>query len=497
MIDIEIFQHEILKKITNLNSFCIAILDIDFFLRYCIRFTEKQCNEIMDRIRAFLMTQVNAGIFLSQKGCDEFCIIWENVDLETGKSHLNHILQQFRKKRFLGFLGNGFDKVRMTFSAGISFCPYAELQEKSMRQAVVALFMAKAMRRNTVLCYEDYGKQPYGEASPVRPQKSTPLFGQYGVAGFVQSKIPACEARLWEPQAMSVDEGGMLYIADQNNHQILRFDGRTVESFFGDGHFGSVLKGENRLNKPTGLMADKEAVYVTDTGNDIVIKISVKTRKARVVCGIGRAGYSGDGGPAGKASFNKPGGIVKDRQGNLYINDIANNVIRKVDKNGIVKTYAGDGAFSYGGDGQKAVDASFNEIYNINIDPEGKMLYLCDYMNNRVRRIDLQSGFVETVAGNGERGYAGNGGGPLDACLDRPVSVCLDSCHNIYIAESGNRCIRVIRARDNRIDTLADGAGSKAFANPNALCVYKNALYVLDGAANQIFRMDIGGIGNE
>lgn len=118
------------------------------------------------------------------------------------------------------------------------------------------------------------------------------------------------------------------------------------------------------------------------------------------------------------------GGVVVDRRGNLYIADIANNVVRRMDRQGMLSTFAGDSTFGYQGDGHSAVQARFNEIYGIGIDWKGEVLFVADYYNHCIRQIDLQSQRIETIAGKGIAGYEGDGAAP-DCALLKPAGRCM------------------------------------------------------------------------
>ena len=232
--------------------------------------------------------------------------------------------------------------------------------------------------------------------------------------------------------------------------------------------------------------------------------MDLKTGIIFTFAGDTEAGYSGDGGSAVNARLNKPGGVVVDIEGNVYINDIANNVIRKVDQQNIITTFAGTGQYGHTGDGGPATQATFAEIYGLGINRRKGYIYLADYFNHCVRVINIKTGVIKTVIGTGEEGYSGDDGNALEARLNRPVAVCVDDKDNLYIAESGNHCIRFYQAQTNIIYTLVGdgvaGIGSPGsvnsfrLANPNGLAINKdNTLYVLDGANNRLCSIIIGG----
>jgi sugar lactone lactonase YvrE len=174
--------------------------------------------------------------------------------------------------------------------------------------------------------------------------------------------------------------------------------------------------------------------------------------------------YSGDGGPATNASFYFPSGVALDAFGNLYIADTSNNRIRKMDTNGIITTVAGNGSASYSGDGGNATNASLNlvgglgmnAVAGLGMDNQGN-LYIADPGNNRIRKMN-GNGIITTVAGNGNNAYSGDGGQATNASLSGPASVAIDGLGNLYIADTGNSCIRKIDT--NGIITTVAGGGS-------------------------------------
>lgn len=494
------------KKINTMEQgFSLVIIDIDFFLRYCIRFTKKQCDKLMDNIEAFLMNAFAGMAFFHGAGCDEFYILMEGMDNNSARELVDRVRCRFRRERMAAFLGEEYQRVRMTFSAGIASWQGKGNRDIVLKKAVTALFMAKAMRRDRVQCYEEIISQNPSRRLLCDAITIEAYAGGLGEIGGIRKKTHRRQGRFWEPQAIAASGDGRLYIADQNNHQILELEGNYLIPVAGRGSYGraydGILATEGGLNKPTGLCVHQREVYITDTGNDMVLRLDREKQRLYHVCGTGVPGYCGDGGAAREACLNKPGGAVVDARGNLYINDIANNVIRKVDTKGIISTFAGNGVFGFGGDGGLAIHASFHEIYGIGMDNAGERLYLADYFNHRVRCINVRTGSICTIAGNGIPGYDGDGGLPKKASLNRPVAVCTDWQNNLYIAESGNHSIRIILASQNRIYTLAGGCGMGSgiwetvkdfrLANPNSLCVSGKMLYFLDGANNRLCRINL------
>jgi uncharacterized protein (TIGR03437 family) len=177
----------------------------------------------------------------------------------------------------------------------------------------------------------------------------------------------------------------------------------------------------------------------------------------KTVAGNGSQGYAGDGGPATSAELHFPEGIALDKAGNLYISDVLNNRIRRIDSNGTVATVAGNGTAGYSGDGGLANTAKLNDPLDVVADLTGN-LFIADAFNYRIRKV-TPAGTITTFAGNGSTGSSGDGGSAANALLNLPEGVALDSTGNVFIAESlGNRIRKV--AVDGTITTVAgNGVG--------------------------------------
>lgn len=174
----------------------------------------------------------------------------------------------------------------------------------------------------------------------------------------------------------------------------------------------------------------------------------------------GSPGYSGDFGPAVNAQFTNPIRVAVDSKGNLYITDYSNQLIRRVDHTtSVVSTVAGSGSFGFSNDGMSGNGASIADPHDVVADSAGNV-YIADTLNSRVRKLD-SSGVISTIAGNGTRGYAGDGGAATDAQLSLPSGLALDSKGNLYIADPGNGTVRKITAT-GAISTVA-GKGYVVF----------------------------------
>jgi streptogramin lyase len=179
------------------------------------------------------------------------------------------------------------------------------------------------------------------------------------------------------------------------------------------------------------------------------------------VAGTGQPGYSGDGGPAAQARLNQPFDVVFDSKGNLYLSDTGNHCVRRIDAaSGVINTVAGNGSKGFAGDGGPATQAQLNEPYGLAIDPAGN-LYVVDRLNGRVRRVDARTGIITTVAGDGSKKYSGDGGPAAQAGLAEPNGVALDNQGRLLIADVADHRIRVVDLATGQIATFA-GTGKGA-----------------------------------
>ncbi|MBS1876749.1 MAG: hypothetical protein JSU00_26280 [Acidobacteria bacterium] len=212
-----------------------------------------------------------------------------------------------------------------------------------------------------------------------------------------------------------------------------------------------------------------------------------------LVAGNGQAGYSGDGGPATRASLSRPTGIAIDSSGNVYIADSGNNVVRMV-MSGIISTVAGNGTAGYSGNGAAGPLAQLNNPTGLAY--SGGVLYICDTANHSIRAL-ASDGTISTYLGNGYSAYRGNGGPGTAAQVSRPSDIVFDGSGNIYIADTGNGVIREITKSDGYINTIAGGgsdnpgdgeaATSVALVEPSAIAVDSSGnLYIAEPSVARI-----------
>jgi hypothetical protein len=235
-------------------------------------------------------------------------------------------------------------------------------------------------------------------------------------------------------------------------------------------------------------------VYIADGGNNRVRKVDT-AGIVRTVAGNGTRGFSGDGGPAIDASLNGPCGIAVDEAGNLYIADIFNYRVRKVDTAGIITTIAGNGVYDHSGDGgpalQAAVPPFLCALY------AGSLYVCCN--NVYIRQIDLGSGIVTTVAGTGTEGYWGDGGPAIKARI-KVADMAFDQKGNLYLSDEWNRFIRKVDTA-GIITTIAgggwgedDGPATKAYIIPLGVCVDADGkIWIADNKSHRIRVVDATG----
>ena len=244
--------------------------------------------------------------------------------------------------------------------------------------------------------------------------------------------------------------------------------GNGAPGYLGDG--GAATSA--RVSDPLGVFIDtlSDDIYSADRGNSVVRKISYSSGIITTVAGSGSPGFSGDGGLATTAQLNGPQDISLDALGNLYIIDLYNNRIRKVDvSTGIISTIAGTGVLGFSGDGGLATAAELAHPSGIAFDFIGN-LYFCDANNQRVRKIDMSTGIINTIAGTGTLGYSGDGGPALNAKFNFPVEVFVQSNGNIYIGDANNYRIRKIDAATGIITTIA-GTGLGSYSGDGGLAI--------------------------
>ena len=320
-----------------------------------------------------------------------------------------------------------------------------------------------------------------------------------GSSGYSGDSGPATSAKLYYPYGLAPDSNGNLFIADSYNQRIRQVDTNgIITTVAGNGtccYSGDGTAATNaRLAYPFGVAVDASGVlYIADTSNERIRKVSA-SGIITTVAGNGNFGFAGDNGGALNAQFRSPEGVALDANGNLYICDTANNRIRTVNSNGMIRTLAGGGL----NDGGPAVFGSLNYPSGIARDNSGNT-YIADTYNNRVRRVS-PDGAIATVAGNGNSGYSGDFSAAANAQLNAPQGLALDSSGNLYIADANNHRVRrvdpsgiITTAAGNGVCCSATGDGGAAtsagIGTPYGLAVDSSGNLYLTDALNNLVRM--------
>jgi len=272
----------------------------------------------------------------------------------------------------------------------------------------------------------------------------------------------ATQSPLFLPMGGSADSLGNLFLSDSNNHRIRRVDkvtgiittvaGNGTAGFSGDGGPAASAM----MDTPADVKLDGVGnLYIADSANHAIRMVSAATGNIYTIAGIGgKEGYSGDGGQATLAHLAYPSGVAFDGDHLLYISDTGNNAIRRVDlTTGIITTVAGTGTAGYAGDGGAATSALLNYPWGIALGGDGS-LYIADLSNNCVRKLTT-AGTISTVAGTGARGYGGDAGPATLATLNVPAGVVVDVAGNLYVADSGNHLVRKVSAATGIIQSIA------------------------------------------
>jgi sugar lactone lactonase YvrE len=331
--------------------------------------------------------------------------------------------------------------------------------------------------------------------------------------GFVNDGQSATNAGFLNPQFVSLDGTGNLYITDIYNHRVREVSNGTISTFAGTGfagfgHTGGPCIQPNiaRIRFPRGVVADPGGtVYFSDSGNQRIKKVTPGCM--HVYAGNGNGDYSGDDHIATSAALDVPNGLALDSAGNLYIADYFNSVVRVVDTLGYIHTVAGNGTAGYSGDNGPATAAQLNLARGVWVDASNN-LYIADTNNLVVRKVTpwtpgakhtINPGTITTIAGNGSNGCAGDGGlataapiGPL-----RDVAV---SNGTLFISNGGCDRIRAVDLSSNVITTYAgssigyDGEGnpplSAKFSTPMGLGFdLSGNLLVVDSGNSRVRRV--------
>jgi hypothetical protein len=342
------------------------------------------------------------------------------------------------------------------------------------RRIALSLFAAVAL---AALSGSRLGTAAEGTPAPAPAPGTITAVAGTGAAGFSGDGGLATEARLRFPFSLIVDAAGNVLIADTDNYRVRKVNpAGMISTVVGTGKAGFSGDGgpatEARLNPWTLVLDGAGNLFIEDGGNYRVRKVSPEGI-ITTVAGSGKAGFSGDGGPATEARFSELRLGAVDTAGNLFIADRNNHRIRKVSPEGIITTVAGSGPTGAAkgvsaGDGGLATEARLNGPFSPALDRAGNLFFseagdvFGTNTGYRVRKVDT-NGIISTVAGSDGRGFAGDGGPATQARLNTPLGVAVDSAGNLFFTEKGNLRVRKVDA--NGIITTVAGGGTKGYVD--------------------------------
>ena len=295
-----------------------------------------------------------------------------------------------------------------------------------------------------------------------------------GTGSFAGDNGVALSSQVNIPYMICVDGSNNLYIADAGNNRVRKINATNniittvagtsgVGGYTGEGGATSV-----KLNNPIGVAVDAGGnfLYIGDNANNRIRKVDLAANTISSLAGITTAGFSGDGFAAITAAISGPKGVAVDGSGNVYFADAGNNRIRMINAlSGIISTIAGNGTPGYVTDGVVATTTQINNPCGVYVDAAGNV-YFADAGNNRIRKIDVGTLIISTVAGNGTAGYAGDGS-PATAAgcrINAPTAVTFDAAGNMYISDAGSNRIRYVDKLTGNISTIVSSSGFGFFS---------------------------------
>ncbi len=333
-------------------------------------------------------------------------------------------------------------------------------------------------------------------------ERSSETIAGTGLAENNSDHGPASTTNIGEPFGVEVGPDEAIYITEVRHHRIRRLDPKTHElttvagngkrGYSGDG--GPALQAE--LNEPYEVRFDSSGnMYFVEMKNHIVRRVDHQTGVISTVAGTGRQGYSGDGGPATKAMLNQPHSIAPDREGAIYIADIGNHRIRRVDpKTGVIDSIAGNGKRSNPQDNQTARGHSLVGPRALFI--HGDILWIALREGHSVWRMNLADGILHHIAGTGQPGYSGDNGPAINAKFNGPKGIAVGPNGQIVVCDSANNAIRQIDPKSGLISTITGGESQNVKSNaklnqPHGVCVTPDgAILIGDTLNHRVLRIN-------
>ena len=332
------------------------------------------------------------------------------------------------------------------------------------------------------------------------------LFAGNGVAGDSGDGGPALDANFVIARYVAVDSSGNVYISDNGANRIRRIDAvtHTITTYAGTGTAGyngdDIAATSANLNAPRGIQFDSaDNLYIADVSNQRIRRVDAVTRLITTVAGTGTPGFNGDNILATAAQLQNPIGVAFDSSGAMYIADRSNLRVRRVDAaTRIITTYAGNGTSGFNGENIPATSAAFSNIRSIALDSSDNLYIVDSGSNVRVRKVDKATQYINTVAGNGVVGFTGDGGLAVLASLDSPEGIAVDKLSNLYVSDFNVQ--RVRRVSSGVIDTMVGSwgpenvpAASGFLAGPALLAISPTGnLFVTDQLNSRIRQVNAG-----
>jgi sugar lactone lactonase YvrE len=335
-----------------------------------------------------------------------------------------------------------------------------------------------------------------------------------GIGDSIGSRVDsvATRARMTEPSAVAFDaNSGLLYVADRGALRQIQGITTRVARIFGVTSAGKLRLlmdaggcsgGTVCLVEPTAMtLAADGTLLVTDGASHRVFRFAPASGNLVVVAGTGVAGASADGTPALQASLRRPAGIALGGDGTIYVSEESGNQVRRIDAAGVLRTVAGSGAAAHTGDGAAAVSAGVYLPTGLAV--QSGQLYIAESGAHTIRRVDLGTGQIETVAGNQVQGFAGDGGPALQASFAVPQAVAVTAAGTLYVSDRDNHRVRVVNLITGVIATYAGSgatvftgnrlpAGAVSLRSPRGLAIGGSFLYIADPAMHVVWRATIG-----
>ena len=280
----------------------------------------------------------------------------------------------------------------------------------------------------------------------------------------------ATQAEIGYVQAVAVDAAGNLYLADTDDSVIRIVAAATgiINTYAGNGGYADSGDGGLAINAglgyPQGVAADGQGnLYIADVDNNSIRRVDGATKIITTVAGNGTSGFAGDGGPATQAEVAYPYGVAVDANGDLYIADEGNNRIRQVNPSGTISSVAGNGLLAPTNNGALANTVPLSYPSGVAVDASGNVFFV-DAEGNQIREVRAADGTLATVVGTGQNGYTGDGGPAASAALNYPQNIAFNQQGDLFIADGGNQVIRRVDHASGVITTVA-GNGTYAYDN--------------------------------